>query len=43
MVWLVLSTLIIEWDISFLLLRPWSLPGESLGFLWAPYTTYLSV
>ena len=43
LVWLVLSTLIIEWDISFLLLRPWSLPGESLGFLWAPYTTYLSV
>ena len=43
LVWLVLSTLIIEWDISFLLLRPWSLPGKSLGFLWAPYTTYLSV
>jgi len=41
--WLVLSMLIVFWDISFIFLRPYSMPGGDLHFLWIPYLKYISI
>lgn len=42
--WLALSTIVVIWDASFVLCRPLSFPGESLGFIWSfAYTIYLEV
>lgn len=42
--WLVISITIVSWDVSFLLMRPNSLPGGELFFIWeVPYLKYISV
>lgn len=41
--WLGISMLIVSWDICFLFLRPYSMPGGSLSQLWAPYATYIAI
>ena len=42
-IWFALSIPIVIWDVSFVLLRPMSMPGGSLGFLWIPYEKYITV
>jgi hypothetical protein len=42
-IWLLLSLPLIFWDIGFVLLRPHSMPGGELAFLWAPYEKYITV
>lgn len=43
-VWLCLGTAIVLYDVAFVLLRPASLPGGSLGALFrVPYATYVMV
>ena len=37
--WLALSSLIVTWDASFVLLRPWSVGHP----LWHPYTQYVQI
>ena len=34
--WLLLSTIVVAWDAGFVLLRPRSLPGGDLHYLWKP-------
>lgn len=41
--WFGLSMLIVFWDISFLFFRPYSMPGESMSHIWAPYAKYIAV
>ena len=42
--WLGLSTIVVVWDALFVLFRPASMPGESLGWIWDfAYTIYLDV
>jgi hypothetical protein len=43
LVWFALSMPLILWDVSFVLLRPSSMPGGRLAFLWAPYAKYITV
>jgi hypothetical protein len=42
-VWFALSLPLIAWDVSFVLLRPLSMPGGRLAFLWGPYAKYITV
>ena len=42
-VWLLISSALISWDVAFVLLRPASMPGGSLAFLWVPYEKYVAV
>jgi hypothetical protein len=42
-IWFVLSTPLILWDIGFVLLRPMSMAGGALAFLWKPYVKYITV
>ena len=42
-VWLLISSALIGWDVAFVLLRPASMPGGALAFLWIPYETYITV
>lgn len=43
-IWLAVSTLVVLWDAAFVLLRPASFPGESLGYFWSfAYGKYLEV
>lgn len=42
-IWFAISLPIVLWDVSFVLLRPASMPGGSLSFLWAPYVKYITV
>ena len=41
--WLVLSSLVVVWDIGFVLCRPASMAGGSWSWLWAPYSNYYRV
>lgn len=41
--WLMLSMVVVLWDASFVLLRPYSMPGGSLSALWPPYALYVQV
>jgi hypothetical protein len=41
--WFALSLPLIAWDVSFVLLRPLSMPGGPLAFLWGPYEKYIQV
>jgi hypothetical protein len=34
--WFVLSSLVVVWDVAFVLLRPWTFPGGYLHLLWKP-------
>ncbi|BGP45322.1 hypothetical protein JCM10450v2_001140 [Rhodotorula kratochvilovae] len=38
--WFVVSTLLVAWDTGFVLLRPRSMHGGDLYWLWKPYTLY---
>lgn len=42
-IWLIISMIIVFWDVMFVLLRPVSLPGGSLAWLWVPYATYIKI
>jgi hypothetical protein len=42
-IWFAISIPLVLWDIAFVLLRPYSMPGGSLAFLWAPYAKYVTV
>jgi hypothetical protein len=42
-IWFLISLPIVAWDVSFVLLRPLSMPGGSLDVLWIPYEKYLTV
>ncbi|KKA27838.1 hypothetical protein TD95_004125 [Thielaviopsis punctulata] len=39
-IWLILSCALVTWDFCYVFLRPHSLPGGSLHFLWTPYALY---
>ena len=40
---LILSMLITFWDALFVLMRPESLPGGKLAFIWLPYAKYITI
>jgi len=42
-IWFAISLPILVWDVSFVLLRPHSMPGGDLAFLWKPYAKYVTV
>lgn len=42
-IWLVLSSIIVAWDIGFVLMRPASMEGGEWSWLWAPYSNYYRV
>lgn len=41
--WLALSSVVVVWDALFVLLRPHSMTGGSLAFVWPVYDLYLAV
>ena len=41
--WLFVSSLVVLWDASFVLLRPRSMEGGDLFWIWTPYKTYCSI
>lgn len=41
--WVAISTAIVCWDFTFVLMRPDSLPGGKLNWLYAPYNLYISI
>ena len=41
--WLLISSIIVTWDFTFILFRPYSLPGNSLHYLWSPYALYIKI
>ncbi|CAO3589902.1 unnamed protein product [Absidia cylindrospora] len=41
--WFLISSLIVYWDAGFCLLRPHSMEGGSLNFLWRPYNLYSKI
>ncbi|OJD25697.1 hypothetical protein ACJ73_02928 [Blastomyces percursus] len=38
--WLCISVPVVLWDASYVLLRPHSMPGGSLHYIWSPYALY---
>ena len=42
-IWLIISTAVVFWDVMFVLLRPASFIGGNLGFLWVPYAKYIKI
>ncbi|EEQ83769.1 uncharacterized protein BDCG_00574 [Blastomyces dermatitidis ER-3] len=38
--WLCISIPVVLWDASYVLLRPHSMPGGSLHYIWSPYALY---
>jgi len=43
LLWLVVSSTIVFWDVFFVLLRPRSMKGGDLFWIWKPYDTYIHV
>lgn len=41
--WLFLSSLVVAWDIGYILLRPRSMLGGDLHWIWSPYALYQTV
>lgn len=41
--WLIIASPVVVWDFSFLLLRPSSLPGGDLHWLFQPYSLYIEI
>lgn len=41
--WLFLSSFVVAWDIGYILLRPRSMLGGDLHWLWSPYSLYMTV
>jgi hypothetical protein len=42
-IWFAISVPLVLWDVAFVLLRPASMAGGSLSFLWAPYAKYVTI
>ena len=43
LIWFAISIPLVVWDVAFVLLRPMSMPGGALSFLWAPYAKYITI
>jgi hypothetical protein len=43
LIWFAISLPLVVWDVAFVLLRPASMPGGGLAFLWAPYAKYITI
>eukprot|EP01123_Difflugia_compressa_P007801 TRINITY_DN2173_c0_g1_i1.p1 TRINITY_DN2173_c0_g1~~TRINITY_DN2173_c0_g1_i1.p1 ORF type:complete len:170 (-),score=16.99 TRINITY_DN2173_c0_g1_i1:156-665(-) len=43
LLWLFISSLVVFWDVSFVLLRPRSMKGGDLFWLYTPYELYIEV
>ncbi|KAI9470502.1 MAG: hypothetical protein EXX96DRAFT_584557 [Benjaminiella poitrasii] len=41
--WALLSSIVVTWDFGYCLLRPYSMEGGSLNFLWKPYNLYAQI
>nr|CDI52599.1 related to Adiponectin receptor 1 [Melanopsichium pennsylvanicum 4] len=41
--WLFLSSFVVAWDVGYILLRPRSMFGGDLHWLWSPYSLYMNV
>ncbi|KAI7888175.1 uncharacterized protein EV154DRAFT_518536 [Mucor mucedo] len=41
--WFFISSLVVTWDFCYCLLRPWSMEGGSLNFIWKPYNLYAKI
>ncbi|KAI8968043.1 hypothetical protein BDF20DRAFT_828687 [Mycotypha africana] len=41
--WALISSIIVTWDFGYCLLRPHSMEGGSLNFLWKPYNLYAKI
>ncbi|KAL7313787.1 hypothetical protein PS15m_007479 [Mucor circinelloides] len=41
--WTLVSSLVVIWDFGYCLLRPLSMEGGSLNFLWKPYNLYAKI
>ena len=41
--WLLISSIIVTWDFTFIIFRPHSLPGNFLHYLWSPYALYIKI
>ncbi|XP_070197665.1 uncharacterized protein [Littorina saxatilis] len=41
--WFYATAVVCTWDASFIILRPWTLPGGSLFPYWSPYSLYIAV
>ncbi|KAG9045771.1 hypothetical protein FS837_005659 [Tulasnella sp. UAMH 9824] len=39
--WFLISSLVVTWDIGYCYLRPRSMPGGDLAWIWAPYAKYI--
>ncbi|SJX61828.1 related to Adiponectin receptor 1 [Sporisorium reilianum f. sp. reilianum] len=41
--WLLLSSFVVAWDVGYILLRPRSMLGGDLHWIWSPYSLYMNV
>ncbi|KAI8331059.1 hypothetical protein BC941DRAFT_439674 [Chlamydoabsidia padenii] len=41
--WFLVSSLVVFWDAGYCLLRPYSMEGGSLNYLWRPYNLYAKI
>lgn len=41
--WLLVSSFVVAWDIGYILLRPRSMKGGDLHWIWSPYALYMDV
>ncbi|KAJ9478191.1 ADIPOR-like receptor IZH2 [Pseudozyma hubeiensis] len=41
--WLFLSSFVVAWDVGYILLRPRSMLGGDLHWLWSPYALYMNI
>jgi len=41
--WLIISSLVVCWDCGFVLMRPRSMPGGDLHWIWKPYALYIQI
>ncbi|KAK9453527.1 hypothetical protein V1511DRAFT_504977 [Dipodascopsis uninucleata] len=39
-IWIIVSSILVFWDATYMLLRPHSMPGGKLHFFWKPYALY---
>ena len=42
-VWLTVQLVVVTWDLGYILLRPHTLPGGALAFLYKPYVLYSTI
>ncbi|PWZ00517.1 HlyIII-domain-containing protein [Testicularia cyperi] len=41
--WLLLSSFVVAWDVGYILLRPRSMKGGDLHWIWSPYALYMDI